>query len=147
MANTRLAHLQAEALDRAQNGQSFTNFPAIFDGFIAKGIPEADIKPRENVFSFAAWKALGRSVKRGEHGVRIVTFIEVDAKEDAVTGEKLPGYRKPHTSVVFHISQTEPTQAYEHRRFRRRDRAYARDYVRDPGEDAEDRWNEVHGDR
>jgi hypothetical protein len=145
MATNKLAQLRAEALDHARNGQSFTNYPAIFEGFLAKGIPEADIKPRENVFTFAAWKALGRSVKRGEHGVRIVTFIECEGKDDPVTGDKLPGYRKPHTSVVFHISQTEPTQAYEHRRWFRRD--LARDHVRDPGEDAADRWNETHGDR
>ena len=31
--------LQAEALSRAASGQSLTNWPAIFAGFIAKGIP------------------------------------------------------------------------------------------------------------
>jgi hypothetical protein len=41
-----------EALTRAVSGQSFTNFPAIFQGFAAKGIPESEIKPRENVFTF-----------------------------------------------------------------------------------------------
>jgi hypothetical protein len=51
------------------------NYSAIFQGFMAKGIAETDIKPRENVFTFHAWKALGRSVKRGEHGVKVVTFI------------------------------------------------------------------------
>ena len=58
-----------ESLKRAVSGQSFTNFPAIFQGFAAKGIPESEIKPRENVFTFQAWKALGRVVRRGEHGV------------------------------------------------------------------------------
>ena len=43
-----------EALSRAVSGQSFTNFPAIFQGFAAKGIPESEIKPRENVFTFDA---------------------------------------------------------------------------------------------
>jgi hypothetical protein len=61
--------IEAGALDRARNGETMTNYPAIFAGFIEKGIPEYDIKPRENVFTFHAWKALGRSVKRGEHGV------------------------------------------------------------------------------
>jgi hypothetical protein len=50
---------QQEALDRAQQGQALTNYPAICEGFIAKGIAEADIKPRENVFTFNAWKAPG----------------------------------------------------------------------------------------
>src|SRR5262249_52445639 len=41
--------MQLEALSRAASGQSLTNLPAIFHGFMAKGIPEADIRPRENV--------------------------------------------------------------------------------------------------
>jgi antirestriction protein ArdC len=73
---------------------------------MAKGIPEADIKPRENVFTFNAWKALGRSVKRGEHGVKVVTFIECTGVErDPVSGEeKQVSYRRPHTTTVFHVS-------------------------------------------
>ena len=79
--------IQNEALDRARTSQALTNYPAIYAGFMAKGIAEADIKPRENVFTFNAWKALGRSVKRGEHGVRVVTFIECSASErDPGTG-------------------------------------------------------------
>jgi hypothetical protein len=54
-----------EALDRATQGQTLTNYPAIFEGLMAKGIPEADIKARGNVFTFNAWKVPGRSVKRG----------------------------------------------------------------------------------
>jgi hypothetical protein len=96
-----------ESLKRAVSGQSFTNFPAIFQGFAAKGIPESEIKPRENVFTFQAWKALGRVVRRGEHGVKVTTFIESKSKEiDKDTGEpKL--IRRPWTTTVFHISQTE----------------------------------------
>lgn len=50
---------QIEALSRAVNGLSLGNYPAIFGGFMAKGIPEAEIKPRENVFTYQAWRALG----------------------------------------------------------------------------------------
>src|ERR1700733_1427161 len=97
-----------EALTRAVSGQSLTNFPAIFQGFAAKGIPESEIKPRENVFTFDAWKALGRVVRRGEHGVKVVTFIDCQSKEtDTDTGERKVS-RRPWTTTVFHISQTEP---------------------------------------
>ena len=100
--------IQAEALSRAATGQSLANVPAIIAGFTAKGIPEADIKPRENVFTFDAWKALGRVVRRGEHGVKITTFIESKSKEiDKDTGEPRL-IRRPWTTTVFHISQTEP---------------------------------------
>ncbi len=170
MTNTEM---QQEALQRARDGASVTNYPAIYAGFAAMGIAEADIKPRENVLTFQAWKAVGRSVKKGQHGVRVTTFIEVGASEDPATGEKTPGYRKPHTTVVFHISQTEPSEAYEARRaaagsnggarrgrYRRRgydaERRFAaaghhitsaEHFVRNPGELAADRWNETHGDR
>jgi hypothetical protein len=97
-----------ESLKRAVSGQSFTNFPAIFQGFAAKGIAESEIKPRENIFTFKAWKALGRVVRRGEHGVKITTFIESKSKEiDKDTGEPKI-VRRPRTTTVFHISQTEP---------------------------------------
>lgn len=93
-----------ESLDRAQAGQSFSNYPAIFEGFLAKGIPADQIKPRENVFTFNAWKALGRCVKRGEHGVKVCTFVE-GSKEDKETGETST-FRMPRSTTVFHISQT-----------------------------------------
>src|SRR6266571_7569629 len=109
-ARRSVSETAVEALDRARTGQTLTNYPAIFGGFMAKGIPEADIKPRENVFTFQAWKALGRSVKRGEHGVRVVTFITCTGKPDidqATGEEKARSYRRPWTTTVFHISQTE----------------------------------------
>jgi hypothetical protein len=97
-----------ESLKRAVSGQSVTNFPAIFQGFAAKGIPETEIKPRENVFTFDAWKALGRVVRRGEHGVKVTTFVESKSKEiDEDTGERKT-FRRPWTTTVFHVSQTEP---------------------------------------
>jgi antirestriction protein ArdC len=90
------------------SGQSFSNSPAIYSGFAAKGIPESEIKPRENVFTFEAWKALGRVVRRGEHGVKVVTMIETKSKEvDQDTGERKI-IRRPWTTTVFHISQTDP---------------------------------------
>ena len=101
----------AESLANAVNGQSLMNYGPIFEGFMAMGIPESEIKPRENVFTYNAWQALGRQVKRGEHGVKVVTFIECKSKdkvgENGEVQEKGKGYRRPWTTTVFHISQTE----------------------------------------
>src|SRR5260370_42467019 len=74
--------IQQEALGRAVGGQSLSNWPAIIAGFMAKGISESDIRPRENVFTYHAWRALGRQVRRGEHGVKVVTFVSVDRADD-----------------------------------------------------------------
>jgi hypothetical protein len=100
--------VRQEALTRAISGQSCSNFPAIFSGFAAKGIPESEIKPRENVFTFEAWKALGRVVRRGEHGVKVVTFVDCKSNEiDPDSGVQRVS-RRPWATTVFHISQTEP---------------------------------------
>jgi N-terminal domain of anti-restriction factor ArdC len=111
--------IQQEALSRAASGQSFGNWPAILAGFAAKGIPEADIRPRENVFTYHAWRALGRQVRRGEHGIKVVTFVTVDRRADppdAVDHGTGPARRKssgrrPWSATVFHVSQTDPVNA------------------------------------
>jgi antirestriction protein ArdC len=94
------------------------NYAAIFHGFTATGISEADIRPRENVLTFNAWKALGRSVKKSEHGVKVVTFIDrtVTERDPSSGEERETSYRQPHTTTVFHISQTE-TDAERQARF------------------------------
>jgi antirestriction protein ArdC len=108
--------IQQEALSRAVNGQTLSNWPAIFAGFMAKGIPESDIKPRENVLTYHAWRALGRQVRRGEHGVKVTTFVECESKSDAAeegngTDKAKRRYRRPWTATVFHISQTDSIAA------------------------------------
>ena len=111
------AAMQSEALSRATTGQSLANFPAIYEGFLTMGISADDIKPRENVFTFNAWKALGRSVKKGEHGVKVATYIErTNEARDPSSGEVQSNViRMPRMTTVFHISQTEPTSEREAR--------------------------------
>ena len=112
MQNTKA--ISHESLTRAISGQSFANYPTILEGFAARGIPMDDIRPRENVFTFWAWKALGRRVKKGEHGVKATTFVPIAGREKTnfETGESTTarGYRIPRSVTVFHISQTELEQ-------------------------------------
>lgn len=105
------SEIRQESLSRAVQGQSLANYPAIIEGFMQKGIPEAEINPRENVFTFNAWKALGRSVKKGEHGVKVFTFAESTTKDEQ-TGKELR-IRRPWSTTVFHVSQTEPSKGRE----------------------------------
>ncbi len=106
---------QAEALSRALTSQSWSNYPAIIQGFKSRGIPEGQILPRENVFTYQAWKALGRQVRKGEHGVKVVTFVKRDKKtKDRETGEtKFEVVSMPRTVSVFHISQTDSREGVE----------------------------------
>jgi hypothetical protein len=83
------------ALNRAEEGQSLMNYGLIFAGMMEKGISEAEIRPRENVFTFRAWRAKSRIVNPGEKGVSVITFRR--DKE----GNSFPWY-----GTVFHESQT-----------------------------------------
>jgi hypothetical protein len=111
---SRREQIAQEALDCALGGVVLSNYPAIIEGFTRKGIPESEILPRENVFTYHAWRALGRQVRRGEHGVKVVTVITTERKTgeiDAVTGaEKIEYDRRPWTATVFHVSQTDPVE-------------------------------------
>jgi hypothetical protein len=106
--------IRNESLQRAVSGQSVMNYVSIYEGFSAMGIPMDEIKPRENVFTFNAWIAAGRHVRKGQHGVKAVTFVPVADKREEPTadvpnGKQTAGYRMPRTVTVFHISQTEVT--------------------------------------
>lgn len=107
------SQLAQAALTRAQVDRSMANYDTIINGFIQKGIPADDITPRENVFTFHAWKAKGRRVRKGEHGVKITSWVPVLGKtkteKDPKTGEeKTVAGLRPKTATVFHITQTEP---------------------------------------
>ncbi|MBZ5513897.1 MAG: ssDNA-binding domain-containing protein [Acidobacteriia bacterium] len=105
--------IQQEALTRAASGITMSNYPAIYAGFVNKGIPEEEVRPRENVFTYQAWKALGRQVRKGEHGIKVATVRTFHKKvTDPATGEeKEESYGVPWTATVFHVSQTEPIKA------------------------------------
>jgi hypothetical protein len=110
MKHARRNEQQQEALRRACSGLSMSNYPAIIEGFIERGIPEHEIIPRINVFTYDAWRALGRQVRRGEKGVKVCTVIECKKSErDEATGEeKQQVFTRPWTTTVFHVSQTDP---------------------------------------
>ncbi|MEX9892485.1 ArdC-like ssDNA-binding domain-containing protein [Providencia rettgeri] len=94
-----------EALNRAENNASEKNYETIFNGFMAMGIAKDDIEPRVNIFTFNAWKAKGRVVKKGEKGVKVITYIQVDKKEE--NSDEVKKVLKKRQTTVFHISQTE----------------------------------------
>jgi hypothetical protein len=87
------------AINRAEHGASTANYPAIFEGFEAKGIDTEAIRPRENIFTYRVWQAKGRQVQKGQRGVKIQTFVPAASKK-----------LRPRPATVFHISQTKPIE-------------------------------------
>ena len=98
------AAMQTAALGRAREGRTCTNDLLIIAAYTAKGI---DAHPRIDVFTFNAWKALHRHVRKGEHGIQVLTYAHKDTvKSDGTTEE----CSFPTSAVVFHVSQTDPDQ-------------------------------------
>lgn len=94
----------AQALDRAEHGKVCANDLLIIAAYAARGI---DAHPRVDVFTFAAWQALHRHVKKGEHGVKIAAYAETEKEKDDGTTER---HSYPTTAHVFHVSQTEENE-------------------------------------
>lgn len=99
---------QTEALERAQTSSSPYNEALVVAAFVERGLEASEIKPRENVLTFDAWKALGRHVRKGEKSVKVRCFYTTEAKTDEATGEEIPGGRFMSLAYLFHISQTDP---------------------------------------
>ena len=98
---------QSAALDRARSSNSTANFGAIYAGFTAKGIPYGDITPRVNVLTFNAWKALGRRRAQGR-AWRSHHDLGRNDQDRTPRGAPSATFRRPKTTTVFHISQTDP---------------------------------------
>ena len=101
--------MQTEALRRVHQSDSVSNYDAIYDGFEAMGIDADDIEPRVNVFAYNAWQAKGRQVRRGEHGVKVTTWITMKNREPDADGNH-GSFKRQKTATVFHASQTDLIQ-------------------------------------
>ncbi len=101
------AEMRQESLMRARCGQSMANYPAIFAGFTAMGIPESEIDPRENVLTYNAWIAAGRQVRKGQHGVKLHTWVNATKEVSRGGSVTKEDYRFCRSATVFHVSQTD----------------------------------------
>ena len=64
-------------------------------------------KAYTSYFTFRRWKAQGFQVQKGEHGIKLTTYIPVH-KTDPKTGEKVPNGVRPKTTSVFCSCQVKP---------------------------------------
>lgn len=113
--------LYNRAYDSVVQNPAWSNYLPVIAEFTARGIPEQDILPKENVFTFNAWKALGRYVRKGEKGVKIAVWKQVNGKKSEPQFDENEKLISPNEkdanglycagATVFHISQTEAYQA------------------------------------
>ncbi|MGG5276356.1 ArdC family protein [Pseudomonas syringae pv. coryli] len=112
--------IQKQALANALADKSDANYETIIEGFIEKGIDPDEVIPRVNVFTYNAWLQLGRQVRKGESGVRIVSMAPVkprkgeDASEKPAVGEDGKSRMRAVPATVFHISQTDSVEVCGH---------------------------------
>lgn len=108
MIKNSMAKIKAgqATVNKAQRGMSIHNDTIVIAAFQERGI---EATPRVDVFTFNAWLAKGRVVRKGQKGVKIVTFFE-----------KPDGAKVSRSVTVFHVSQTdladspaEPTEVQE----------------------------------
>lgn len=101
------------ALLRATNGKSPQNDALVIAEFSRRGIPVAEIVPRQNVLTRTAWLAFSRVVRPGEVGVSLSSLKRWMVKRkvrDPATGDvqEVEVERKRYaTAVVYHVSQTD----------------------------------------
>ena len=63
---------------------------------------DCNCKPYEEILTYARWQALGRQVKKGEHGIKLSTYKSYETEEDG----QLVTKKRPWTSNVFCKCQT-----------------------------------------
>ena len=98
--------------DDARHFETFSvaNAAAVAASIAARG---CQCRPYEDVFTFARWRAQGRVVRRGEHGLRLVTYVtvleRVDQNGETADGanDQPRGYRMPRPTFVFCRCQTD----------------------------------------
>ena len=78
------------------NGYSMTNAMILTGAAAKRG---CQCKPYQDWFTYKRWQAQGCQVKRGEHGVKLSTFVTMTKTDD--DGNKEIIGRRPWTSVVF----------------------------------------------
>lgn len=69
------------------------------------------IKPEEEIHTFQRWKALGYSVKKGEHAIAKFPIWKMGTKKDEDGEEKTTGRMFLKTSAFFSSRQVEPIKA------------------------------------
>ena len=91
----------------AQDAKSFTGYSMANALIVAAAAAKrgCQCQPYEDWFTYKRWLAQGYQVKRGEHGVRLSTFVEMTKTDD--DGNKTIIGKRPWRSTVFCRCQVE----------------------------------------
>ncbi len=58
-------------------------------------------------FTYRRWRAQGQQVQKGEHGIKLTTYVPIYRDED---GQQVQVGTRPRTTTVFCRCQVKPTE-------------------------------------
>jgi len=70
---------------------------------------DCSCQPYVDWFTYKRWRAQGFQVQKGEHGIKLTTYIP-KFKTDPDTGEKVPDGTRPWYTTVFCRCQVKPIE-------------------------------------
>lgn len=103
----------------ADDARTFDGYSLVNAGIVQVALAErgCSCQPYNDVFTFARWRAQGHTVRKGEHGIRLVVYVTAGATaqevQDTTYDPRLEAPRAqrertyPRPSYVFCRCQTE----------------------------------------
>jgi hypothetical protein len=114
LTETERADRNNDALDRGSRCKPNSNDLPVVAEFGLRGIPEQDIRtcsPDQNVYTYDAWQALKRQVRKGEKSVRCTVWIpmKIKGRPDAIVKRLQEDHTsaRRHNACLFRVSQTD----------------------------------------
>lgn len=110
----RQARNENSLANASRHAPNSNDIPVIME-FQTRGLSSDKVHtfgPEQNVYTYNAWQAKGRQVRKGERSVRCTVWIPVvvKGKPDAIreSDRKDRTRSRMHNACLFHISQTDP---------------------------------------
>jgi hypothetical protein len=85
--------------EKIQKAKSFDTFSEN-NYSILKSKLACNCEPYEDIFTFNRWSLQGFKINKGEHALKIITYVKFDIKNEK-TGEIIKTISKPKSTCVF----------------------------------------------
>ena len=95
--------MTAEQATTFENGYSTASILIVTQALQERG---CDCQPYTDTFTYNRWKAQGMQVQKGEHGIKLMTYIPVTKETD--DGKTEVTHTRPWSTTVFCRHQVKP---------------------------------------
>jgi len=86
----------------AENARTFEHQSRVHEMILANAAAErgCTCEAYKDWFTYNRWQAQGFQVQKGEHGIKLTTYVPI-TKTDKETGERVVVGKRPRTTSVF----------------------------------------------